>query len=447
MSPDSAGTRCLSRSGGSGPREGGDETAGPEAAGAGRYPSALAGRSHTAGRMGLYRLVSLLFAWQVAASVCYYAVFAATPFFRGEFELSGAAVGLVVTALTLGYATFLLPLGALTDRFGEHRTLTVGLVGVSAGAVLVARAWSFPTLLAGAFLLGSLYGTAMPGTNKAVFDNVPPGRRNLVVGIKQVGVTAGSGASALLVTGIAGVLFWEAGFYLAAGVGAAVAAGFWLAYRDGDDGGEPSYPDFRRLSRNRPYRALTAAGVCLGAALFTTTGYTVLHVADSVGASVAFGGVVLAGVQVSGSVGRLVTGWLADALPGDPTRRIGAILLAQALASAALLGAVGAVGGRTPTAAALVALGFFLLGFTGVYYSCMATVVSAEEMGGATGGGQLALVGGALFAPPAFGLLVDAYGYREGWLLLAGITAVGAGFVVRVITADPPDDVTAAAAD
>ena len=129
--------------------------------------------------MGLYRIVSLVFAWQVAASVCYYAVFAATPFFRSEFALSGAAVGLVVTALTLGYAVFLLPLGALTDRFGERRTLTVGLLGVSLGAFLVTRAWSFAALLASVFVLGALYGTAMPGTNKAVFDNTPPGRRNL----------------------------------------------------------------------------------------------------------------------------------------------------------------------------------------------------------------------------------------------------------------------------
>jgi hypothetical protein len=42
------------------------------------------------------------------------------------------------------------------------------------------------------------------------------------VGIKQVGVTAGSGESALLVIDIAGVLFWEAGFYVAAVGGLAV---------------------------------------------------------------------------------------------------------------------------------------------------------------------------------------------------------------------------------
>ena len=394
--------------------------------------------------MGLYRVVSLVFVWQLAASVCYYAVFAATPFFRDRFGLSGTEVGLVVTSLTLGYAAFLLPLGALTDRFGEHRMLTVGLLGLSAGSILVAQAWSYPALLLCTFLLGSLYGTAMPGTNKAIFDSTPPGRQNLAVGVKQVGVTAGSGASALLVTGIAGVLFWEAGFYVAAASGLAVAVAFWVVYRGSDTAAEASYPDFRRLLDNDPYRSLAFAGVCLGAGLFTTTGYTIIYVDESVGASVAFGGLVLAALQVSGSTGRVVTGWLSDALPGEPRRRIGAILLVQSLLSALLFVGVAFVEGTTLAAAAFVVLGFFVLGFTGIYYSCMATLVPTEEMGGATAGGQLALTFGALFAPPAFGYLADAVGYRASWLMLAALALVAAVFVVRVILTEPPADVTAA---
>lgn len=391
--------------------------------------------------MGTRRVVSLVLLWQVAASVCYYAVFAATPFFRDGFDLSGLGVGLVVTALTLGYATFLLPLGALTDRYGEHRMLSVGLVGLSTGAAFVATAWSYPVLLVATFLLGSLYGTAMPGTNKAIFDNVVPGRRNLAVGVKQVGVTAGSGISALLVTGIAGVLFWEAGFYVAAGFGLAVTAVFALAY-DGSAGGEEaSYPNFRTLAGNRPYRALAAAGFFLGAGLFTTPGYVIIYLEEAAGTTIAFGGIVLAALQVSGSVGRVVTGWLADRFPAD---RIGYILLVQTLAGAVLFVVVGVVGSRTAIAAAFVVLGFFVLGFTGMYYSCMATLVSAEEMGGATGGGQLALVGGALLAPPTFGYLADTVGYRASWFLLAASGLAAAVFVVQVIRTEPPGDIVTA---
>jgi predicted MFS family arabinose efflux permease len=395
--------------------------------------------------MGVRRIVSLVFLWQLAASICYYAVFASTPFLRDQFGLSGTGVGLVVTALTLGYAVFLLPLGAMTDRFGERPTLTVGLVGLSVGAVLVTQAWSYPTLLVATFLLGSLYGTAMPGTNKAIFDNIPPGRQNLAVGLKQVGVTAGSGASALLVTGIADVLFWEAGFYAAAASGVVVAATFWAVYRGSGAAEDAEYPDLRSLLDNRPYRSLTIAGAFLGAGLFTTTGYTIIYMDEAVGSTVAFGGLVLAALQVSGSTGRVVTGWLSDVLPGDPRRRIGTILLVQTVLSAVLFVVVAAVDTKLAAAASFVVLGFFVLGFTGIYYSCMATVVSAEEMGSATGGGQLSLVAGALVAPPAFGYLADTFSYRASWLMLAGLSLAATVFVVRVIVTEPPADVTAAA--
>lgn len=394
--------------------------------------------------MGLYRLASIVLLWQLAASVCYYAVFAATPFFVDQFGLTGTTVGFVVTALTLGYAVFLLPLGAITDGYGEHRTLTVGLVGLSAGAFLVAQAHSYYLLLGSVFLLGSLYGTAMPGTNKAIFDNAPPERQNLTIGIKQVGVTAGSGASALLVTGVAGVLSWEVGFYVAAAGGFVVAVLFWLIYPSDSKAEEVSYPDFSELFSNRPYRWLAAAGVCLGASLFTTIGYTILYINESIGASAAFGGIVLAALQISGSAGRVATGWLSDILPGEPRRTIAGVLLVQALASTILFIIVALVGSAQSAAVAFVVLGFFILGFTGVYYSCMATLVSAEKIGGATAGGQLALTSGALFAPPLFGYLSDIIDYWASWLLLAGFTLAAAVFVGRVMVTEPPADVQAA---
>lgn len=390
-----------------------------------------------------WRTVSLVSLWQVSASVCYYAVFAATPFFREAFDLSRFTVGFVVTALTLGYAVWLLPVGTLVDRFGERRTLVIGLFGLSAGAAAVAGVRTYALLLAAAFFLGSTYATAIPGTNKAVYDNIAAGRQNLAMGIKQVGVTAGSGISALLVTGLAGVLFWQAGFLVAAGTGLLVAVVFAFFYRGATDGGTAESPDFRDLARNRPYRALVAAGAFLGAALFTTTGYTVLYVHEAIGTSVAFGGVVLALVQLFGSVGRLVGGWLSDALPGEPQVRIGAILLVQAVAGALLFVVVAATDTAWSAVIAFAALGFFVLGNTGVYYSYMATLVAADEMGGASAGGQLALVVGSIVAPPAFGYLADTVGYRGSWWLLASGTVVASGLLVYSVRLDPPLDESA----
>ena len=272
----------------------------------------------------LWQTVGLVTTWQIAASICYYAVFAAGPFFRDAFGLSRFGVGLTVTALTLGYAVCLIPVGALTDRYGERVTLTGGLVGLAAGMVLVASASGYTSLLIAVALLGAVYSTAMPGTNKAVYDTIPASRLNTAMGIKQVGITGGSGLSALLVTGLAGYFVWQAGFLVAAVIGIVVAVAFYTLYRTTQER-TAEYPDLRALTSNRSYVLLALSGLFLGAALFTTTGYTILYVEESIGGSIAFGGVVLAIVQLFGSGGRVLSGWLADRLPGDPHKRIGGI--------------------------------------------------------------------------------------------------------------------------
>jgi len=251
---------------------------------------------------GFWRVVTLVTVWHIAASVCYYAVYAGTPLFRDAFELSGLEIGLVVTALTLGYAVFLLPFGVATDRFGEHRTLTGGLAGLALGVLAVAAAPTYPWLLVAAFLLGSMYGSATPGTNKAIFDRIEPDRQHRAIGIKQVGPTVGSAVGAVLVTGLAGAVLWQSGFLVAATVGLVTAVGFFLVYREAE-GVEASYPDFLGLLSNRTYVVLLPAGVCLGGAFYTTTGYAVLFVEESVGATVATGGLVLAALQVASSAG------------------------------------------------------------------------------------------------------------------------------------------------
>jgi MFS family permease len=384
------------------------------------------------------KTVATVTLWQVAASVCYYTVFAATPFFRATFGLDGFRVGLVVTTLTLGYAVFLFPFGAAVDAYGEKRLLVVGLVGLSAGTLAVTLARSYPTLLLATFLLGTMYGTAIPGTNKAIYNRITGGRVNFAVGVKQVGVTAGSAVSAVLVTGVGATRYgWQGGFVAAAGVGVLVAVLFTVSYPAGSGSGELSLPDIGDLVAFRPYRLLAIAGLFLGACLFTTVGYTVLYVHERVGASIAFAGVVLAGVQVAGSVGRVVSGWLGDVLPGSPQRRTAGILLVQAVGGTVVLAAVPLIDSTVGVVLAFLLLGLFVLGFTGMYYSTMGTFVSTAEMGSATAGGQLALTAGALVAPPAFGYLVDVAGYRAAWLFLAVLGGGGAAVVALVFVAEP----------
>ena len=384
-----------------------------------------------------WRLVGTITGWQVTASVIYYSVYVATPFFKQTYGLTAFEVGLTITALTVSYAIFLLPLGAMVDRIGERWMLTAGLAGLSFGAIVVAFSWSYLSLLAAVFVLGSVYGTAIPGTNKAIFDQIAAGRQNLAMGIKQVGITAGSGISAVFITSIAAVATWQVGFLGAALFGLAIAVIFGASYRVPVDAGVASFPDFKAIARSGPYRALTASGFFLGVGLFTTTAYTILYLNESVGLSVAAGGLVLAGIQVTGSVGRVLTGWIADRVEGTPQAVTIRILLLQAVGGVISFGAV--VWFRSPTLAvvSLLFVGFFAVGFTAMYYSCLGTLVPPAEMGGATAGAQLALTLGSVVGPPTFGYLADTLGYTSGWTMLMLAGAVGVAFILQLFRLAP----------
>ncbi|MFC5136308.1 MULTISPECIES: MFS transporter [Haloferacaceae] len=379
-----------------------------------------------------WRIVTAVTVWHVAASVCYYTVYAGTPLFRNAFDLTGLEVGIVIAALTLGYAVSLLPFGIATDRYGEKRTLTVGLVGLSVGVFGVAIAPTYPLLLIAAFLLGSMYGSATPGTNKAIFDRIEPGRQHRAIGIKQVGPTVGSAVGALLVTGTAGALFWQFGFLAAAAVGLVTAAAFFGVYCRASPG-EATSPDFRALSSNRTYLVLLLSGVCLGAAFYTTTGYVTLFVGDSVGTSVAIAGAVLASTQVAGSVGKVVVGTLADVLPGPARVRTGGILAVQAAGGGALYFVLPATETALAAGVVFAGIGVLVLASTGLYYSCLSTLVEKEKLGAASAAGQLAVTVSGLFAPPAFGYLVDASGYAAAWSFLGVLSLAGAGFASLVV--------------
>ncbi|MFD1513359.1 MFS transporter [Halomarina rubra] len=365
--------------------------------------------------------VATVAGWQTAASLCYYTVFAATGIIREEFGLSESLVGVFLTAALLGYTLGLFPSGAAVDGFGEKRTMVVGLAALAVAAVGVSLAPSYGLLLGAGGLLGAAYSTAMPASNRAIVASSPPGRQGLAMGLKQVGVTAGSGVASVLVTGIAAVAAWQLGFWVVAALAGGYALGF-LALYDGSRGtGELSLPDLDGLRANRPFLLLVAAGLFVGASIFSMLGYTVLYVEDVVGGSAAVGGAVLALTQVTGSVGRIGAGSLADRLGG--ARGAATVALGQMALAVVLFGALATGDWSLPVVAVLfVGLGLSIHGSTGVFYSCLSALVDDDDIGGATAGGQTAINVGGLLTPPLFGLLVETGGYDLAWGLLGATT-------------------------
>ncbi|HKJ58334.1 MAG TPA: MFS transporter, partial [Halobacteriales archaeon] len=165
--------------------------------------------------------------WQVTASVCFYSVLASTQFVHATFDVSNFLVGLLIAGLMVGYTAALFPMGAVVDAYGEKPVMAAGLVGLGLSALGVYEAPGFQSLAAAVVVLGVVYAVAMPSTNIAIVNGVAPARRNVAMGIKQVGVTAGAGTGALLVTAFAATRYgWRTGFLVAGGLAGVVLLGF-----------------------------------------------------------------------------------------------------------------------------------------------------------------------------------------------------------------------------
>nr|WP_255359031.1 MFS transporter [Haladaptatus sp. R4] len=265
----------------------------------------------------------------------------------------------------------------------------------------------------------------MPASNRGIIASAPNGRENLAMGLKQVGVTAGSGVASLVITGIAAVTIWQLGFWVIAVLAGGYALGFAVTYGGTSGEGTMSLPDFSDLRTNGPYLLLVVAGLFLGASIFAMLGYIELYVKDGLGQTTAIGGIVLALTQVMGSIARIGAGSAADRLGG--ARGSATVAFVQIAGGAVLFAALATGISSFPLAIVVFAgLGLSIYGSTGVFYSCLSGLVDGEDIGAATAGGQTAINVGGLIAPPVFGALVERSGYGLGWELLAGMTVVSA---------------------
>ena len=134
----------------------------------------------------------------------------------------------IVDAYALTLAAFLLPAGALGDRFGRRRALIIGLVVFGAASALAATAGDASALIAYRALMGIGAALIMPGTLSTITSVFPPEERAKAVGIwagfAGTGGTLGLLASGALLEGF----YWGSIFLVTAGLALAALVGVVL---------------------------------------------------------------------------------------------------------------------------------------------------------------------------------------------------------------------------
>ncbi|WP_189302438.1 MFS transporter [Streptomyces albospinus] len=347
------------------------------------------------------------------------------------FALSGAGVGLMVTAVGLAPVFSLFAMGHLVDRHGERWVVAAGSLVMTASLAATSMAPGYAVVLACLFVAGIGYSTVQPGGSKSVSSWFPSGRRGVAMGVRQAGLPIGGAAAAAVLPAVAHTLGWQAAFAVTATVALAGGVVFALAYRPPPDGRQaPQPPPDRARLLTGPVRTLRQpwmrpilwSGMPLVGTQFAVTAHLMLFARDHFHRPLAEGAVLLTLLQIGG-----VTGRVALAYVSDRTRRSRlSIVRIGMVCSALLLVLLPVLPARTPfglLAAATVVLGFFAIGWYGPWVAHIADAAPTHGIGRATGGAMAANQIAVIAAPPLLGLLRDSSGsYLIAWWIPAAIT-------------------------
>lgn len=131
------------------------------------------------------------------------------PWIRAEYGYSYAELGFVMSVLFTVSGLGQAAAGFVVDRYGALRTLSGGLLCLSAGALVIAAADSYPLLLAGAALVGLGNSVFHPVDFWFLNHRVSTPRLGPAFSAHGLSGSLGWGAAPLFLVGIASALGWR----------------------------------------------------------------------------------------------------------------------------------------------------------------------------------------------------------------------------------------------
>ncbi|MEU6553927.1 MFS transporter [Streptomyces sp. NPDC046915] len=195
--------------------------------GAARSLSAPSDSRMAPGGPGYRRMSLALFLAGVATFALLYSTQALLPLISGEFGVAASEASWTVAAATGGLALFVLPMSALSERFGRRTVMTASLVVAVTVGMLVPFAPSLGALV----VLRALQGAALAGLPASatayLAEEVRPKALVTAIGLFVAGNSVG-GMSGRVITG------WVAqewGWRIAVGVVGVIAVACALAFR------------------------------------------------------------------------------------------------------------------------------------------------------------------------------------------------------------------------
>ena len=353
------------------------------------------------------------------------------PVLHTRAGLSLAEAGLVAAAPMAGLMCTLVLWGLVVDRRGERFAMLTGMSGVVAAglaAVLVDGPWQVAAAL---FVAGACSGATNAASGRIVVGWFPPERRGLAMGIRQCAQPLGVGVGALTMAFLADRHGVAAALWVPLAAAAVALALVAVLVID-----PPRPPAIERAGGTNPYRTdryltrLHGTSMLLVVPQFLVWTFGLTWLVDELGWAAGVAGVVVAGTQFLGALGRIGAGHLSD-LVGSRTRPTRWIAWAAAATMLALGAAASGSGGVVVTLAVvlLVVASAITVADNGLAYAAVAERAGPFWSGRALGIQNTGQYLVASAAAPLAGVVIAAWGYGAAFALAAGFGLVAAAAV------------------
>lgn len=383
---------------------------------------------------GLAAALAATTATQGLATFAVFVLPVLAPFALRDLGVAPHWIGHQVAAVYIAAALVSSIAGGLIGRWGPARSSQVAVGAGAFGSVLIALG-GLPGAVLGSVLIGAGYGLTNPAASMVLSRLTPAGRRNLVYGIKQMGVPLGAALAGLVLPGLALAIGWRGAALVIAAVLLAmvlVLAPFrphWDAARNpaaplrGTGGG-------LSLLRARPGLASVAViGALYSAAQLALGAYAVTMLVEEFGWSPVVAGMLAAALQIAGAFGRILWAWMADRSRSGLKVLTGLGLMTAAMSLPLPLATGWPVAALAPM---LCLLGLCAAGWNGVMLAEASRLATPGGSGHATGAVLSVTFAGVVTGPTLFAAIFAAVGsYAMAFALLAALPLVGAAVAWR----------------
>lgn len=357
-----------------------------------------------------------------------------------DLHLSMSQIGMFPAALFLGQSLVSIPAGILTDRLGSKKMIFMIVFALSGSFIFMSFSTSFIIILLLMIIAGFAYGSSHPTTNRGIIYWFDIKSRGTAMGIKQMGVTAGSALAALLLLPLAKSFSWQITFFAAALILLLVGFCIYILYKEPEQEMEEksqansttknSFYELFLLLKHKSLMLITFSAMLLSGSQMILNTFIILFAYERLGISIILGGVLLGIAEIGGSVGRVAWGMISDRLFHG--KRVIVLLLISVLVAIDSIVVVLLPHG-VPfyfVAVIIFIFGFSTSGFNGVWMNATTEIVSREKSGAATGVSITFGSWGVILFPPIFGYIVDTTAsYTIAWLF---VTTLMIGSIVSL---------------